>query len=184
MRKLVVMIAIGCMLSGCMTKETFKTLKDNVFEREINDYVDLNYPIKSSELHYLYPTVYDQCSDAIDVNRLSLDKVKFYNPVHKEPETRYVLKSSVDTDPLKKCVDKYLFKKQISNQALEQLMEDPYYKEYKDEPDVRKLINKAKSDNVITYYEQREILYLVSSKYFDQTLLENKIWYQEKIHDL
>ncbi|EPQ3877698.1 hypothetical protein LIX10_001654, partial [Acinetobacter baumannii] len=116
--------------------------------------------------------------DVINISQLSLVKIEL------NKETRYVLKSSVDTKPLKKCVDNYLAKKPVSNDAMEALISNPYYEKYKNEPDVREIINKAKIDNLITYHEQKEILDLVRNKRLNQALAENKIWYQKQIHDL
>ncbi|PJG65687.1 hypothetical protein [Acinetobacter seifertii] len=178
MKKLAVIITLGSMLCGCMTDDTLKTLKEVVFEEEINTYVELNYPVERIELQFLKPTVYEYCSDAIKVNQLSLVKIKLNN------ETRYVLKSSVNTEPLKRCVDNYLSQRPISNEAMEKLITNPAYEEYRFEPDVRKVIDKAKSDNVISYREQKEILDIVKDKRLNRLKIENKIWYQEKIHDL
>lgn len=178
MKKLSVIFALGSMLCGCMTDETLKILKEVVFEEEINTYVELNYPIERIELQFLKPTVYEHCSDAIKVNQLSLVKIKLND------ESRYVLKSSVNTDPLKRCVDDYLSQRPISNEAMDKLISNPAYEEFRSETDVRKVIDKAKSDNVITYHEQKEILDIVKNKRLNRLTIENKIWYQEKIHDL
>ncbi|CAM0818294.1 hypothetical protein ACG573_002653 [Acinetobacter baumannii] len=178
MKKLAVMIAIASILSGCMTKDSLNTLKKLVVEKEIKDYVASNYPIESLEIDLLSSEIYDNCMDVINISQLSLVKIEL------NKETRYVLKSSVDTKPLKKCVDNYLAKKPVSNDAMEALISNPYYEKYKNEPDVREIINKAKIDNLITYHEQKEILDLVRNKRLNQALAENKIWYQKQIHDL
>ncbi|MCJ0773557.1 hypothetical protein MNL33_18965 [Acinetobacter baumannii] len=176
MKKLAVMIAIASILSGCMTKDSLNTLKKLVVEKEIKDYVASNYPIESLEIDLLSSEIYDNCMDVINISQLSLVKIEL------NKETRYVLKSSVDTKPLKKCIDNYLAKKPVSNDAMEDLISNPYYEKYKNEPDVREIINKAKIDNLITYHEQKEILDLVKNKRLNQALAENKIWYQKQIH--
>ncbi|HHP4491449.1 TPA: hypothetical protein ACSBV0_003620 [Acinetobacter baumannii] len=178
MKKLAVMIAIASILSGCMTKDSLNTLKKLVVEKEIKDYVASNYPIETLEIDLLSSEIYDNCMDVINISQLSLVKIEL------NKETRYVLKSSVDTKPLKKCIDNYLAKKPVSNDAMEDLISNPYYEKYKNEPDVREIINKAKIDNLITYHEQKEILDLVKNKRLNQALAENKIWYQKQIHDL
>ncbi|WP_407324565.1 hypothetical protein [Acinetobacter pittii] len=178
MKKLAVIITLGSMLCGCMTDDTLKTLKEVVFEEEINTYVEMNYPIDRIELQFQKPTVYEHCTDAIKVNQLSLVKIKLND------ETRYVLKPSVNTDPLKRCVDDYLSHRPISNEAMEKLISNTAYEEFRNDIDVRKVIDKAKSDNVITYHEQKEILDIVKNKRLNRISIENKVWYQEKIHDL
>ncbi|MDF5794099.1 hypothetical protein P4W00_20185 [Acinetobacter baumannii] len=105
MKKLAVMIAIASILSGCMTKDSLNTLKKLVVEKEIKDYVASNYPIESLEIDLLSSEIYDNCMDVINISQLSLVKIEL------NKETRYVLKSSVDTKPLKKCIDNYLAKK-------------------------------------------------------------------------
>ncbi|HDX5811083.1 TPA: hypothetical protein RP340_003839, partial [Acinetobacter baumannii] len=96
MKKLAVMIAIASILSGCMTKDSLNTLKKLVVEKEIKDYVASNYPIESLEIDLLSSEIYDNCMDVINISQLSLVKIEL------NKETRYVLKSSVDTKPLKK----------------------------------------------------------------------------------
>ncbi|MGM1001498.1 hypothetical protein ACO10N_15710, partial [Acinetobacter baumannii] len=101
MKKLAVMIAIASILSGCMAKDSLNTLKKLVVEKEIKDYVASNYPIESLEIDLLSSEIYDNCMDVINISQLSLVKIEL------NKETRYVLKSSVDTKPLKKCIDNY-----------------------------------------------------------------------------
>ncbi|EPG2119690.1 hypothetical protein KLC93_002916 [Acinetobacter baumannii] len=184
MKNIPLIFALVLTLSGCMSDEDFIIAKEQIVEKTIDMYLQDQYGmITISDIGNVNPSIYKTCNKYLAINKRMVKK-ESVNLTLRGYESKYVLEETVNTDPLKRCVDDYLVKTPISEESMKNLKEDTRVEQFKNDPEVRSLIDNAKADHLISYYEYQTILDLVRNKRLNQALAENKIWYQKQIHDL
>lgn len=184
MKKIPLVFALVLTLSGCMSDEDFAFAKEQVTKKTIDTYLQDQYMmIVISDIRNITPSIYSTCSEHLKINKKMIKKQRVKLTIGGR-ETEYVLDNDVNIDDLKSCVDDYLVKTPISEESMKNLKEDSRVEEFKNDPEVRILIDKAKVDNLISYYEYQTILLLVLKKHYDREIALGKASYQQDFQSL
>ncbi|PJG65686.1 hypothetical protein [Acinetobacter seifertii] len=184
MKNIPIIFALVLTLSGCMSDEDFAFAKDKIVEKTINTYLQDQYSmIVISDIKNVTPSIYSICSKYLHINKRMIKKQRVKLTI-RAIESEYVLNKDVNIDDLKSCVDDYLVNTPISEESMKNLKEDSRVEEFKNDPEVRQLINNTKADNIISYYEYQTILGLVLKKHYDHEIALGKAAYQHDFQSL
>ncbi|WP_223857290.1 hypothetical protein [Acinetobacter seifertii] len=184
MKNIPLIFALVLTLSGCMSDEDFIIAKEQIVEKTIDMYLQDQYGmITISDIGNVNPSIYKTYNKYLAINKRMVKK-ESVNLTLRGYESKYVLEETVNTDPLKRCVDDYLVKTPISEESMKNLKEDTRVEQFKNDPEVRSLIDNAKADHLISYYEYQTILGLVLKKHYDHEIDLGKAAYQDDFQSL